>query len=153
MVKLYVANSTAWVLPIQRNAKTLAFTPFEKVFAATAGRASKSTLKLYDKGGKYPGTGTWVKELDKIHYDSLLPGSSLDWINVHTIESFVRQIADISHVDTIPLYAWLQRLITVATCDGVYGPLNPLRHPDCEDAYWYVTLLPLSISCQHHSYH
>jgi hypothetical protein len=38
----------------------------------------------------------------------------------------------------VDLWQWVQHEVTVATTEAVYGPTNPYRDKDFEQAFWYV---------------
>lgn len=42
--------------------------------------------------------------------------------------------------DAPNIYLWLRNLMTVATCEALFGPRNPIRSDELVEDVWYVSL-------------
>ena len=38
----------------------------------------------------------------------------------------------------VKFFEWINKEITIATTDGVYGPRNPYRNAAVREAFWYA---------------
>jgi hypothetical protein len=47
-------------------------------------------------------------------------------------------VGELSQGERIDLYAWCTHAITAASTDASYGPLNPYKDRDIENAFWYL---------------
>lgn len=49
--------------------------------------------------------------------------------------------------DAPNIYLWLRNLMTVATCEALFGPRNPIRSDELVEDVWYVSLFFSLVPC------
>ncbi|KAI0142915.1 cytochrome P450 [Xylariaceae sp. FL1272] len=133
--RIYVVHSTSLIPVVQRQFKTLAFGPIELRAAENVMGISKAAISIMSEGvvddNGYLGAFTHA-----IH-PALSPGSELDAMNrvaIQTISTSLNTFA--TGPRRLKLFEWARHEIFVASCDGIYGPQNPIRDPKVEAA-WY----------------
>ena len=132
--KFYVITSPDLMQAVQRNAKTLSFEPL-LLFSAKniAGISNPKTLDLLketDAGGR--GLGPKIMHA----MTPTLIGKSLDLMNIHMIrliQPFIEKLGDSS---TFDLYEWCKDATTAASSEATYGPMNPYKDKQVQDAWW-----------------
>lgn len=82
--------------------------------------------------------GTFIKATHPV----LAPGQDLDSISRASVEVLAAsmdkmetQCALPGAVNEFDLWHWVRQEVLFATTEAVYGPGNPFRNPDNEDAY------------------
>lgn len=135
-MKVYVVSSTEIVRLIQRNDKTISFDPLLNVsIRIFSGIKNKRTEQLMlDKSSGGEGLNAEIMHA----MTPTLIGEPLDRMNsimMQTVGSFIGDLAD---KPTIDLYRWVRDMITAASTEATYGPMNPYKDPEIVDAFWYV---------------
>jgi hypothetical protein len=133
--KTYIVNSPSLVAAIQRNHRVISFDPFLTGAAhrmAGVGGQGLELLREEQNGGQ----GINNKVLHSMH--PALLGSGLDRMNERMIQFLKHSLDDIGLSGSVPidLHAWCRHAITVASTDAIYGPHNPYKKPEIEEALW-----------------
>lgn len=144
-MKVYVVTSTELVRSIQRNHKTISFDPLINVSIRTfSGIKNKRTEQLLlDKSSGGEGLNAEIMHAMTPN----LIGEPLDRMNsimMQIVGSFIR---DLEGKPSLDLYRWVRDMITAASTEVTYGPMNPYHDPAIVDAFWYVLRTP-SINSQ-----
>ena len=145
--KVYVINSSTLVAAVQRNHKHISFDPFITTASERLAGLNGPALELLREEHN-GGQGVNQKILPAMH--SAMLGDGLDKMNEKMIvflKTWIDQLAD-SEGTVFDLHAWIRHAITVASTDAVWGPKNPYKSRDVEDAFWYVLL---NVSIHNHN--
>lgn len=71
---------------------------------------------------------------------SSAPGDSLDHMSQVMLQSvcyLLNSLCSFSDCETVDMFSWVQRSITRASTDTIYGPSkNPFRDQEVEDGFW-----------------
>ncbi|WEW58599.1 cytochrome P450 [Emydomyces testavorans] len=129
--KTYLIASASLVPSIQRSAKTISFDPFAAEVAERMAGISGDGLKLYldpEKGG----AGMGEKLLRVMH--SVLLGGDLEGLASLAARGIQTGLDDLRLSQSLDLLAWCRHTIGLATTDAVYGPMNPYKKKEFEDA-------------------
>jgi hypothetical protein len=133
-----VVTSPDLVREIQRNTKTLSFSP-------AILPAIRRMLGFDDDGMKLISHKSETEdgffgEMHRIQKASLgLGTASLEQLNKGVREQLIGFLNHVPDQQTVYLYAWLRRLFTKANTTACFGPLNPFdKYPELEDTFWYV---------------
>lgn len=144
--KIYVITSIDLIGAVQRVPKILAFSPVEAKFAMTICASSKEANRIMNMNINGD-EGDWGYSMDyhKSLQPSLAPGPGLDAMNRIMIKNITISLDRLypSRNDIngpmgkqIGLMKWLRHETTLATTNSVYGPLNPFKDPNVEEAFW-----------------
>lgn len=136
LTKIYVVSSAEFVRLIQRNEKTLSFDPLVNVsiegFAGIKNQRTVDIMKDKSSGGQ----GLNAEIMHAMTPN--LIGGPLDKMN----EVMIRVVGDyfgkLEKTPSLDLYRWIRDMITAASTQATYGPLNPYDDPEVVDAFWYV---------------
>lgn len=140
--RLYIVNTPELIKSVQRQPKVLAFPPIEAKFAMTVCASSKEAndiLKVNVNGD----AGDWGYSMDfyKSLHTPLAPGPGLDGMNRIMISNIAASCEKLRRSDgepmTIQLVEWLRHEVTLATTNSVYGPNNPFKSIEVQNAFWY----------------
>lgn len=136
--RIYVVNSLSLIPLAQRQIKThIAFAPIEAQAAATvmgvgpAGNAIIGSEHMLESGSYL---STFVPSLQP----ALAPGAGLDALSgaaIRCISESLARLAATKKPTTVELFAWVRREVFLATTESIYGPLNPFRDPEIEQAW------------------
>lgn len=133
-MKIYVVTSTEIVRLIQRNEKTISFDPLLDVsIRSFSGMKNKRTRNLMldkDSGGQ--GLNAEIMHA----MTPALIGEPLDRMNSIMIKTVGEYISKLEQTPSFDLYRWAREMITAASTEATYGPLNPYRDPEIVDAFW-----------------
>ncbi|KAL5337120.1 cytochrome P450 [Aspergillus crustosus] len=137
LTKIYIVASPTLLQAVQRNTKTITFDPFV-TFAAerVAGIKGPGLEALREKSAGGGGVNQAV--VHAIH--PTLTGKPLDRMNEKMVKLLTPLVDELAGKETVDLYGWCTKAITVASTEASYGPLNPYRDPKIVDAFWYVSL-------------
>ena len=139
-LRIYVVNSVNIIQSVQKNVKTLAYQPIEATFSVRLCGASRKAYNILAED----------MDLDNGHFGSifkamhppLAPGPGLNRMNgvmVQRVSEYMELIKpSIGMSSKIKLAEWVRHHVTLATTDAAYGPHNPFRNPEVENAFWYV---------------
>lgn len=131
--KTYVVKSPPLLQAVQRNRKTLSFDPFLSLTLERMAGIHGPTLEQFrekESGGQ--GLGHEVI----LAMQSALTGRPLDRMNACMARKLRPWVDELAGLPTIDLDRWCRRVITAASTDASYGPLNPYQDPRIEDALW-----------------
>ena len=146
--KLYVITSTELISAVQRQPKTLAFPPVGVKFAMSLAGSSKEANRIAtDNINGEDGDYGLSMDFNKVVYPALSPGKPLEAMyrvivpRIKGALDNLRSGVGQEGVETtkIELASWVRHELTVAISDCVYGPGNPFRNRQVEDAFWYVS--------------
>ena len=144
--KLYIINSTALIPVVQRQHRTIAFGPI----AAKAARDVMGCSATSDKIVSLEPTKDegYLMTFAKAMHQVMAPSARLDAMNRVSVQRIAELLDGLEQqtttaVHTAPgvktklrLFEWTRHSILRATTDAVYGPRNPFRDPDMQQA-WY----------------
>ena len=137
--KVYVVNSPDLALAVQRHPKALSFWYLEALFGKRlAAISSEAGLRIMTNvHGEEDGPSLFwdgIMFLTKV----LKPGSGLDAMNramVQRISKSLNELGD-KESSTVDLWKWVRHIITMATTESTYGPMNPYKDEEVEKAFW-----------------
>ncbi|OJD30748.1 cytochrome p450 [Diplodia corticola] len=135
VAKFYVVASPALMSGVQRNHRALSFEYFINLSASGMLGIKGAGMKLLREEQK-GGGGLGMKVTHAMN--PALLGAGLDAMNERMIaflKDSVDQLAS-SQGSPIDLFAWTRHAITVAATESAWGPQNPYRSPELEDAFW-----------------
>lgn len=149
--KFYVISERRFISSIQRNAKTISFSPFAAKAAHSLSGADVKTAALQD----HLGGGPEAKEFDRAQRTPLAAGPDLDAMSLVAtrvkLESVDKLVADAAAAPgsaaEIDLFAWVKHAVGLSSTEGMFGPMNPFRDPAHEADFWYVMLFAFSFLC------
>ncbi|KAF2967250.1 hypothetical protein GQX73_g6348 [Xylaria multiplex] len=132
--RVYVVFSVPIIQSIQKQHKLFAFQPIQAKFSTKLCGASKDAYKIlrrhiHEENGEF---GT----IYGVMHHALCPGKFLDEMNFISSERVRSSIDGIRPGTNIKLGEWLRHHVTLATTDAVYGPHNPFREKEVENAFW-----------------
>lgn len=135
-MKVYVVSSTEIVRLIQRHDKTISFDPLLNVsIRSFAGITNKRTVHLMtDKNSGGQGLNAEIMHA----MTPTLIGEPLDKMNSVMMQTVGTYISKLESTPSIDLYRWVRDMITAASTEATYGPMNPYRDPEMVDSFWYV---------------
>ncbi|KAK4206355.1 putative 25-hydroxycholesterol 7-alpha-hydroxylase [Rhypophila decipiens] len=153
-IRIYVVNSTALVVEVQRKWRTLIFPPVSAHASEFAMGGSKKALAIIradmatEAGFMHGFTKAIRPALSCEPALDQLTGNALEVMS-GSLDSIVRDGGQ-----NVKLVDWVRHNLLLATTDSVYGPSNPLRDPKNETA-WHtfhptimflmLNLVPLSV--------
>lgn len=136
LTKFYVVISPDLMAAVQRNSRAFSFAPLLDLAAERIAGLKGDSLHAFrttESGGR-----GLVK--DAIHASSpLLSGKSLDKLNQDMFDNLQPMIDELSTKDSFDLVGWIRNAMTVAGTKATYGPLNPFKPKEVQDAFWYAT--------------
>ena len=137
--KVYVATSPELTLAVQRHPKALSFWYLGALFGKRLAAVSQDT------GDKMMANVHGEEEGPSFFWDAitftvkiLKPGPGLDGMNrvmVQSVASLMDELAGKGQ-ESFDLWEWIRHVMTMATTESVYGPLNPYRDRAVEEAFW-----------------
>ncbi|KAI1169479.1 cytochrome P450 oxidoreductase [Nemania sp. FL0916] len=134
--RLYLIMDTALINSVDRQIKTISFSPIEA--NATAGFLG--TTEITNKIMRHNPTADdgHFKTFHKAIRPTLAPGSGLDGMLQSTFRAMESYLGQQSHIGSVEfdLFRWVQHQIILATTSGEYGRKNPFLDPEVEQA-WY----------------
>ncbi|RHZ56263.1 cytochrome P450 [Aspergillus thermomutatus] len=131
--KIYVITTPNLVIAARRHHRNMSFEP-----AITGGARRMTGLKgpglelLREK--RHGGEGL---HSDVVHaMRPSLEGAGLDRMNEKVIGLLLRSVDELPTAAPFDFHGWCRSAITIASTDAVYGPLNPYRFKELQDAFW-----------------
>lgn len=127
--KLYAVWDGALIQSIYRN-KNLSFVPFVVEFA-------RRELKYTDEEDKIVRESGLMDEFfDAIHEG--MSAYNTNRMNASALRYITEHLGGLGDEKEVPnLFLWLRDLMTMATCEALYGPENPMRgRPDLLEDIW-----------------
>lgn len=131
--KAYMIISTNLVSSVQRNSKVISFEPLAATVAERVAGITGDGLKLYTPR-ELGGTGMVDKLLQTMH--SVLLGADAEEMFSVTLKVLKKSLDNLQPSEPIELFSWCRHAVTAATTDAIYGPRNPYKERDFEDAMW-----------------
>lgn len=122
---------------MQRQVRILDFAPLEASVATNVMGASPEARKILVREMEGVGKFAYPILFSKAIHPAVTPGPKLDAMNrvsIHTVAERVEILASQTPV-TLKLFEWVQKEITHATTEAVYGPKNPFREARLREAY------------------
>jgi hypothetical protein len=133
--KIYVITTPHLVIAARRHHRTMSFEP---AITGAARRVTGLKGRGFDLlSEKRPGG-------ENLHGDVVnamrpaLEGAGLDGMNEKVIGYLVKSVDDLPTAAPFDFHGWCRSALTVSSTDAVYGPLNPYRSKELQDAFWYV---------------
>ena len=138
--KTYVVNSLDLVNSVQRNWKTLSFTPFVAFFLKTLCKPSKIASDIVDRN-IFAEDGPWglFSDTHNAVYQALAPGPGLDELFasvVAYVSASLDELLGAGDEVVIDLYGWIHQIITLASTNAVYGCQNPFKDTGTRSDFW-----------------
>lgn len=130
--KAYLVTSPALLQAIQRN-KALTFDPFLTMSAQRIAGIRGLGLELM-REKQSGGQGLNQKVVHAMH--PTLTGRPLDRMNERMTQLLSPLVDELARRKTVDLYSWCSHVITLASTEASYGPLNPYKSREIEDAFW-----------------
>ncbi|KAF2260683.1 cytochrome P450 [Lojkania enalia] len=142
--RMYIINSPTLISAVQRQTKALTFQAIEDKFSILITDPSQHAKAIFLKETEqWANSAPGHQSPSHILYKGLTPGPGMDSMNramVNRLETAVEGLASAlsgsGAKKTMKLFAWVKHEITMATTEGVYGPQNPYRDPEIQDAFW-----------------
>ncbi|KAK3322888.1 cytochrome P450 [Apodospora peruviana] len=139
--RIYVVNSLSMIPVVQRQIKTIAFTPIEAQAADKVMGMSKAANDILSTD--MDAEGSYLSTFVKFIHPAVSPGPGLDALNRAAVEVISRSLdtsaqqANVSGGSiTVELFDFLRHEIFQATTEAIYGPENPMRCSKME-RMWY----------------
>lgn len=133
--KVYVVISPDLVSAVRRSHRTMSFDPLIARTAKCVGGIKGPGLELLsEKVAQGGGLGYETM----VTLRGTLLGEGLDQLNGTMIGCLRRSMEELRKTGlerSVDLYDWCTLVMTVATTDAVYGPLNPYKRKSVRDAY------------------
>ena len=137
--RTYVVNSPDLITAIQRAPKAFSFDP---IITSVSERVSIPSKHGIDAVRYHPNgeNGQWGITHDTISAmrATLTPGAILDGMNEKMLANVSAMLdgLDCEGGMVVNLFAWARHTITRASTDAFFGPLNPFKPPEIEEAFW-----------------
>lgn len=138
---VYVINSPNLIRSVQKQPKTLSFPPIAADFSKTACGSSKEADDIMQRNINGD-EGDWGFSVAfyKILHPSLAPGPALDPMNRVMIEEVANSMDKLldphQGVRRLKLKEWIRHVVTIASTNSIYGPMNPFKDKKVEYAFW-----------------
>ncbi len=135
--RLYIVNDRSLISTIERQSKIISFAAVEAEASTNLlgmSEATNATIKRDPTGenGHFTSFHHAVRPV-------LAPGPGLDTMSRRSVNSLATSFAYLrarqAPSTTVSLFAWVQHEITMATTDAEYGPANPFRDSEFEQAW------------------
>ena len=144
--QIYVVNSPNLVAAVDRQPKTISFAPYLVQFTKRILVPSEVGVNALadDIHGEKGAEGCRPETLKAMHI-TLAPGKDLDESTRVFLASCSKLLDNIPTNDdgTIGLFAFIRRIVTLASTDAIYGPSkNPFLDPAVQNGFWWVEILP-----------
>jgi len=140
--KIYVITKPELITRVDRQNKAFSFAPIISEFSSATCGTSKAATDILNQNllGEH---GNWGLCEDMVAgmRESLKPGENLDNMNRIMAEEVCRSLEETKpekgkEFRVIQLSAWVAEVVTMATTNSVYGPMNPYKRQDIKDAFW-----------------
>ncbi|EHK21869.1 uncharacterized protein TRIVIDRAFT_230790 [Trichoderma virens Gv29-8] len=140
--KIYVVTKPELISKIDKQNKAFSFAPIISEFSSVTCGTSKEATEILNQNllGEH---GNWGLCEDMVvgMRESLKPGENLDIMNRTMATEVCRLLEDTKpeagkEFRVIKLSSWVAEVVTMATTNSVYGPMNPYKRQDIKDAFW-----------------
>ena len=138
--KMYVVNSLPLISAIGKNSKNISFIPFVKMAAERLSGLGPAALEQFDGHDDTPGVA--LETIHRVEH-ALLSRSEAAELDSKMLVHLEELLVELQSSPQQPrkLLSWIQHVITQASTRAVYGPLNPLRSDETEEAFWWVLII------------
>ncbi|KAI1207081.1 cytochrome P450 [Annulohypoxylon truncatum] len=135
--RLYVINSPALITSAQSQIQTLSFTAIQSGIVTNILGVNKATNEII--GRDVTSHGNYLTSFPKYIHPTLIPGPGLDDMNKRSIQAMAKSLDALvgKGITTVKLFQWVRHELLLAFTEGVYGPRNPFRNAEMEQA-WYT---------------
>ncbi|KAI4110976.1 MAG: hypothetical protein LQ339_000978 [Xanthoria mediterranea] len=136
--RIYVVTKLDIVSDILKKSKTIAVGPFFISFVQRLfGFNDRAATILGQKreGGEHD----LFEELTKMLHAGLANGKALDEAHAEAtkyMQSALDRLVSMKGCTTVTLMEWLRYEITIATCNAIWGPENPINNTEIVDAFY-----------------
>ncbi|KAL9086304.1 MAG: hypothetical protein Q9165_007219 [Trypethelium subeluteriae] len=138
--KMYIVASPKLIHAVEKHPKTLAYLPVEAKFVGRVCGISTAAQNIIEKSINEEGDLGMLHEVHAAMRAPLKPGAELDSMNRVMIQNVATSLNSLVPAGEssvrIKLVDWLRHCVTIATTNSVYGPSNPFRDREIEDAFW-----------------
>lgn len=140
--KIYVVTKPDLITKVDKQSKVFSFAPIISEFSSVTCGTSKEATEILNQNllGEH---GNWGLCEDMVSgmRESLKPGENLDNMNKTMAAEVCRLLEETKpeagkEFRVIRLSAWVSEVVTMATTNSVYGPMNPYKRQDIKDAFW-----------------
>lgn len=133
--RIYVINSTSLIAAAQKQFRALNFTPIMgKAIGKIAGtNETTDSIMTRDLTSEHGFLGGF----NKATHATVAPGPALDEMQRQAIEVFKVSLGNlsVSGPRQVSMFAWIRHELLLGTTDAVYGPQNPFRNVEIEEAW------------------
>ncbi|KAK8115386.1 hypothetical protein PG999_007455 [Apiospora kogelbergensis] len=124
--RIYVVNSTKLIPIVQRHVETISFSPIMVEMSARFMAVSNKTSDIIRRDPM--DDHGFVAGVSQTTHVDLSPGQSLDSLNEESVRTLSGALES-SASAVVNMREWIDKEITMATTEAIYGPLNPFRDP------------------------
>ncbi|KAI5861023.1 cytochrome P450 [Durotheca rogersii] len=147
--RLYIVNSTALVSSVQRQVRSVSFSPVLVRMASSLMGVSKPGLEIIARDSLEE--HSFVMQTPKALHPSLSPGAKLNALNtraVSVLAASLEKFGTAEEPSVLKMNEWIRHQVMMATTEGIYGPGNPFRDPAIRDVWhkYETGLIPLMMS-------
>ncbi|EAS37010.2 cytochrome P450 oxidoreductase [Coccidioides immitis RS] len=130
--KIYLIYSPGLLAAAQRHAKYISFEPFAALAIRRAAGIKGNGPIVSSSSEK--GRSSFDKQMkDAVH--SVLLGEAMVGITRASVAAIKKSVDDLRSTE-VDLLTWCRHVLTMATTDSIYGPMNPYRNREAEAAIW-----------------
>ncbi|KAK8016627.1 hypothetical protein PG993_014816 [Apiospora rasikravindrae] len=124
--RIYVVNSTKLIPIVQRHVNTISFSPIQVDMSARFMAVSKKTFEIISRDPM--DNHGFVAGMSQTTHVGLSPGYKLDTLNQDSVQTLSGSMDKIAIKGArVNMREWIDKEITMATTEAIYGPLNPFR--------------------------
>ena len=132
-------------MAVQKQAKALDSIPIASGLIGPVTNASSQACSLLSDhlNLRKAGDENLVDKFFKANHTHLAPGPGIDAMNRTALRSVSQSLEALSHGGAparIDLFQWTRHEVTMASCEGAYGPDHVMRDREVEDAFWSASL-------------
>ncbi|KAK3324471.1 cytochrome P450 [Cercophora scortea] len=133
--RLYIVNSTALILEVQRKWRTFVFSPVPARASEYAMGGSKEAMDIIRAGMSTD--ADFMHGFNKAIHPALSSGPALENLTGRALEVIAESLDDMVKQGgkEVKMFDWIRHDLLMATTDSVYGRGNPLRDPQNEKAW------------------
>ncbi|KAI1210073.1 cytochrome P450 [Annulohypoxylon truncatum] len=134
--RLYVVNSISLIPVVQRQFRTLSFSAIEATVAENVIRVSKATNDIISSN--ITDDEGYLMRFSRYIHQTLKAGPALEAMDRRAVQVIADSLEKWAGEGptTVKMFHWIRHELVNATTESVYGPRNPFRDPEMEEA-WY----------------
>ena len=137
--RTYIVNSPDLITAIQRAPKSFSFDPIITSISERLSVPSKHGIDAvrYQPHGDNGERGITHDTISAMR-TTLSPGAILDEMNEKMLANVSAMLdgLDCAEGMVTNLFEWARHIITRASTNAFFGPLNPFKPPEIEEAFW-----------------